>query len=92
VLSDLDDDGLPDDSKIVATFKSICQGATHGSSRDFNSTHVADCCLGKIEPKGRSETALTITSCATQLIPHQTIVNYNGKPHLLTVMSYRSCE
>ncbi len=91
-LPDLDGNSVPDTPTMVAEFKAICQGAGDGSQRDFNTTHIANCCRGLIEPKALHETALTISSCASQLIPHQTIVNYNGKPHLLTVMSYRACE
>jgi hypothetical protein len=73
-------------------FIDTCREAPKGSLREFNASHVANCCLGPIAPKENYKTPLTIQSCARELIPHTTLVNYNGRIHRLTVLSYRECE
>ncbi len=75
-----------------ALFFATCQGAPNGTRREYSETEMANCCLGPVESKALSAAPMAVESCASQLIPFERIVNYNGKPHLLTVVTYRPCK
>ena len=80
------------DLESPAAFFQTCQGAPNGTRREYSETEMATCCLGPVESKALTSAPMAIESCASQLIPFERIVNYNGKPHLLTVLSYRPCS
>ncbi|MDD9952940.1 MAG: carboxypeptidase regulatory-like domain-containing protein [Candidatus Woesearchaeota archaeon] len=80
------------DPADLDAFKSVCDQATHGEPRFFNATHDAICCTGGIEPNNVRKTPLVIESCTEQLIQHKKLVEYNGKLHQLTIVSYEKCE
>jgi len=75
-----------------AEVKSICQGAIVGSRYDFDDTSDVICCEGPIVTTSTFSSSLAIESCSPQLIPHTTLVTYNGRIHRLTVMTYSSCD
>jgi hypothetical protein len=69
----------------------ICQYAPVNSTRAFNSTHSIQCCQGPINPTSYYQVPLTLQSCSPTLVPHKTIVNYNGKIMYLTILTYSKC-
>ena len=72
--------------------KRLCEDRLKGTQVDFNETHVFECCRGPMVEVAELRAPLKIESCSSQLIPHTTLVMYNGKIHRLTVLSYRTCQ
>ncbi len=75
-----------------ASILNICQYATPGSTRIFNTTTTITCCKGPLSPTTQYQTPMTLSSCADNLITHKTGVIMNGKLVQLTVVSYDKCN
>jgi hypothetical protein len=70
----------------------ICEGARANTTRVFNSTTMVQCCAGPLLPSSLYQTPFTSQSCSENIVPHKTLVNYNGRFLELTVLSYDKCE
>lgn len=75
-----------------ATILGVCEGASVNDLRAYNTTTDVTCCGGPYVPIDSIQTPLTLTSCATQLLPIKREVNYNGRFLELTVITYRTCD
>jgi hypothetical protein len=53
---------------------------------------VVRCCIGPLAAKSTIQAPLTLASCANHVIPHKTIVAYNGRLVELTVATYDQCD
>jgi hypothetical protein len=70
----------------------ICQFSPVNNTRDFNSTHVVNCCMGPIQSESVYRAPLAVESCAEHLVPHRMITLHDGKIVQVTVMTYKRCE
>lgn len=74
-----------------ATVPPVCEGASPGEWRRFNSTEAVQCCTGNTR-KPIINSSIELSGCMDDLVTHDRLVRYQGELVTLRVYTWMPCE